>query len=210
MRLEASADQNETVGLEELSEVDVGQRPRVRRIPSPLEAIEVERGQRIDRGDLVVDEDTPARCRDPRELGDRRLWMRNVMQRAPRAGEIERARVEREVRRVTFDERDVLGRPFTGPLEELGDDVHAHDLTDERRQRECKRARTGPAVDRTLVSGRRDEGADLFAHGFDLLSGVIRDALGGRAEARAHVVDVRLRHRSPSCERGEARSRSRR
>src|SRR5207247_966400 len=116
-------------------------------------------------------EDTSTRRSDPSKLRDGRLRVRNVMQRAPRAGEIERARLERKVRRVSLHERDVCRRVLAGPVEQLGNDVHAHDLTDERRERERERARTGPAVDRTLVSIRRDEGAELLAHGFDLLPG---------------------------------------
>ena len=57
MRLEAGADQDEVVGLEELPEVDVGQGPRVRRIACTLEAIEIQRGERVHGRDLVVDED---------------------------------------------------------------------------------------------------------------------------------------------------------
>jgi hypothetical protein len=132
------------------------------------------------------------------------------MQGAPRAGEIERACVERKFRRVSFDERDVRGRTLTGTLEQLGNDVHANDLADERGKCECQCARTRPAVERTLVSTRGDECAELFAHGFELLLGVGRDTLGRRAEARTHVVDIRLRHRSPSFVLEEARSRFRR
>ena len=155
----------------------------------------------------------PRGCGDASELGNGRLRMRDVMERAPRAGEIERAGLERKLRRIPLDERDVVRRPFARPLEQLGDDVDADDLADERRQRECKRARAGPAVERALVSTRSHEGAKLLAHRLDLLLGVSRDALGRCTEARAHVVDVRpvrLRHRSPSCACGEARSRSHR
>ena len=133
------------------------------------------------------------------------------MQRAPRAGEIEGARLERKVRRVALDEHDVLRRAFASEPEQLGDDVDADDLADERRQCERQRARTGPAVDRPLISVRCDEGAQLLAYRLDLLPSVIRDALGRRPEARAHVIDVRarLRHRSPCGARVEVRSRFR-
>ena len=48
--------EHEPVRLEEMPEVDVRERARVRRVARALEAVELERGERIDRRDLVVDE----------------------------------------------------------------------------------------------------------------------------------------------------------
>src|SRR6185436_13532003 len=55
VRLELRPDEDEPVGLEEVAKVGVGKRPGVRRIACALEAIELERRQRIDRRDLIVD-----------------------------------------------------------------------------------------------------------------------------------------------------------
>src|SRR4051812_26604594 len=117
MRLEAGADQDEAVRLEQVAEVDVGKGPRVRRVTRLLEAVEVERGEWIDRRNLIVDEHMTPRHGDPHELGDRRLRMGNVMQHAPCAGEIERAGLERKVRRIALDEGDVLRRSLACPLQ---------------------------------------------------------------------------------------------
>jgi hypothetical protein len=53
-------DENEIVHREEVAKVAVGQRAVMRRIAPSLEPVELERGERIERRDLVVDEHAPA------------------------------------------------------------------------------------------------------------------------------------------------------
>ena len=57
MGVEARLHECEIVRLEQLPEVDVRQRPRVRGIACTFEAVEVERLQRVDRCDLVGGEE---------------------------------------------------------------------------------------------------------------------------------------------------------
>ena len=159
--------------------------------------------------DLIVDEHAAARSSHARQLGDRRLGVRDVVQRPPRAGEVERAGLERQLGRVALDERDVRRCVAAGSLQQLGDDVDADDLADERRQRERERSRARAAVDRTLVPGRSDEPPKLLAHRLDLTRGVFGDELGGGTEPCTYVVDVRLSHRRQFAVRGEGPSRSR-
>ncbi len=165
---------------------------------------------RIGRSDLVVDEDATAGNGDACQLCCCQLRSRDVMERPPRAGEIERAILEGKVRRIPFDERHVRGRVAARVLQELRDDVDADHLANERRERQRKRPGAGAAVERTVVSARLDEGAELLPHHLDLSRGVLRNELGRRAEARANVLDVGLSHRSASFAPAGARSRCRR
>ena len=115
-----------------------------------------------------------------------------MVQRAPRAGEVEREALERKRGRVALDERRIRRRALSRGVEQLGDEIDPDDLTDERRQRERQRACTGADVQRTLVPPEgRDERAQLLAHLLDLLTRVRGDALGRCGEAGADGVVVR-------------------
>src|SRR5947207_2815073 len=96
----------EPVRLEEMTEIDVRQQAGVRRVPCAFEAIDLERGERVDGRDLILDHDRAAQPRDADELRDDELGPRDVVQRAPRHGEVEREGLERQRRRVGFHERD--------------------------------------------------------------------------------------------------------
>jgi len=131
----------------------------VRGVARALETVEVERRERIRRGDLVVDEDPASRRRHARQFRDDPLGMRDVVQRPARADEVEGPRLERQARRVAFDERDISRSLCTSALEQLVDDVDADDLTDERRECECERPGAGPDVERALFAARHHEGS---------------------------------------------------
>ena len=209
VRLEARSHQDEPVRLEELPEIDVGKRARVRGIARALEAVQRERLQRVGRRDLIVDEDAPSGSRDARKLGEGALWVRDVVQRPARAREVEGAGVERQIRRVPLDERRIRRCVRPRPLEQLRDDVHTDDLTDERRQCERERPGTGAHVEGTLIAVRQHEGLELLAHHLHLLLCVFGDKVSRRAETCAHVVDVRLlSHRSRYGVHAEDRIRS--
>ena len=139
-----------------------------------------------------------------------------MVQRPARADEIEGAGLERKACRIAFDERDIRRRARASPLEQLGDDVDADDLANERCEREGQRPGAGPDVEGSLVAVRGDERLQLLAHHLHLLLGVLRHARRRRAEARANLVGVRavrrmwrLRHRSPSVVPAAAQSRHR-
>src|SRR5262249_31062419 len=77
---------DEPVRLEQRADVDVGQEPRVRRVAYPLELVELDRRERVDRSDLVDDEHLAAESGHARELGDDKLWTQDVVQRAEGPG----------------------------------------------------------------------------------------------------------------------------
>ncbi len=142
------------------------------------------------------DEDTAARGRHTRELRDGAFGPQDVVQRAARAGEVERAGFEGEARRIALDEAGVRRRVGAGVLEQLRNDVDSDDLAHEWRERQCQRPRTGADVERPFVAGRRDERLQLLSHRLHLTVGMLGDAFGSGAEPCAHLVDVRvLRHR---------------
>src|SRR5206468_5620096 len=109
------------VRVEEAAEVRVRERPRVRRVAGPLEAVELERRERVGRRELVLDEDPAARYRHPGQLGYGELRPPHVVERPPRRREVEVAVLERQRGRVALDEGDVLRRPPPSRLEQLGD-----------------------------------------------------------------------------------------
>ena len=141
--------------------------------------------------DLVVHEDAASGLRDARQLGDRELRPADVVQRAPAAREVERAVLELERRRVPFEEARVGGRILARRREQLGDEVDADDLADERREGECERARARSRVEHALVAAeRREELRELLSQRVDLRARVRDERLGVLAEARAHRVVV--------------------
>ena len=99
---------------------------------------------------MVGNEHRAARPQQPVHLGERELGSRDVVQRARRAGEIERAALVRQRGRVRLDELDVRGRPLAALVDQLRDDVDADDLAHERR--ESDRERAGADIERALLA----------------------------------------------------------
>ena len=155
--------QDEVVGVEQATEIDVGENTRRRRIAGALEAVEFDRGQRIAGRELVDDEHRPARAQDSIHLGQHELGPRDVVQRARRRDEVEGGSVERERSCVALDELDVRGRALATLGKELGNEVDADDLADERSQRDRERARAGADVEGALVPGQGQQVGDSFA-----------------------------------------------
>jgi hypothetical protein len=174
-----------------------------------LEPVELEGGQRVDGRDLVFHEDPASRPRHPDELGHGALGPGYVVKCPAGAGEVERAVLERKARRVPLDEGDVRGSERPRPLEQLGDDVYAHDLPDERRERQRERPGAGAAVECALVPTRNQERPKLVADELDLPLGMVGDALSCPAEARADFPEVGLSQRRAGS-RAAGRTRSRR
>ncbi len=150
-------EEHEVVGVEVAADVRFGEQPLVRRVAQMLEAILLEAQERVDRAELVGDEDLPAGTRDARELGDGELGPAHVMQHAVAADEVELRVAERQAHHVGFLEADVRRRRRAPRLEVVHARVDADDLGDVRR--ECEGDGTGAAagVERGLVAGERPQ-----------------------------------------------------
>ena len=147
--------QHEPVGVEERAQVGVGEHARRRRVARDLEPVQLERGERIDRRELVDDEHRAARASHAHELCDHELRPVDVVQRAERRRDVERAVVERELLRVGLDELDVRRGVCARARSSIaGVRVDGDDLAHERRERERERARAGAGVERALVAAR--------------------------------------------------------
>src|SRR4051794_13409979 len=156
-------EQHEAVRLEQVTQVDVRKQATVRRVTCALEGVQLMRGDRVDGRDLVDHEDATAGPRDANELGDHELRPRNVVESAERPRQVERRRLERELRRVALDELDVR-RALRTPaalLEQLGNEVDRDHLANVARKRERKRAGAAAGVERALLTTRRGEPHDL-------------------------------------------------
>ena len=129
----------------------------MRGVAGPLEAVEIEGGERVGRRDLVDDEQEPARSRHPGQLGDYELRPGDVMQRPQGAGQVEGRALEIELRRVALDEADVRRRLGPPSLDLLRNELDCDDLAHERRQREGERPRAGACVERALFATHRHE-----------------------------------------------------
>ena len=179
----ALAEQCEFVRREELPQLPVGEQTRVRGIACSLEF--VERGGRrgVVRRELVDDEDAAAGPRHPRELGDDALGLRDVMERAVRAREVEGAVGKRQRCPVSLEKLGVRHGPRPRELEQLGHGVQPDDLAHEWGEGERERARAGADVESALVSAQLDEVAHLLRE--PLRAGVLvrRDALRRAGEA---------------------------
>ena len=104
VRVDARADQHQRVRLEERAEVAVGEQPGVRRIACALEAVELERVERIDWRQLVDHEQASARPGGSRHLREHELGPRDVVEHGALADEVERAGLDVEVGDVSLDE----------------------------------------------------------------------------------------------------------
>ena len=133
--------------------------------------------------ELVDDEHAAAGPCHPRELGDEALGLRDVMERALRAGEIEGAVGEGQRRPVSLDELGVRQRACPRELEQLGHGVEPHDLPHQRSESEGQRTGAGADVERALVAAWPDEVANLLRQ--SRRAGVLarRDAVRGASEA---------------------------
>ena len=160
----------------------------------------MERGglERVVGRELVDDEHVAAGPGHPRELGDHALGLRDVMERAVRAGEVEGGVRERQCRPVSLDELGV--RPAARPreLEQLGNGIEPDDLAHERREGESQRAGAGADVERALVAARLDEVAHLLREPRRARVLTRRDALGRAGEAVSSAIRTTRRARVAS------------
>src|SRR2546423_1620309 len=138
----------------------VGEHTRRRGVAGTLEAVELDRGERIDGRELVDDKHRAPRPQNPVRLGQHELGPRDVVQRARRRDEVEGGSVERERSCVALDELDVRGCTLATLGKELGNEVDADDLADERSQRDRERARAGADVEGALVPGQGQQVGD--------------------------------------------------
>ena len=188
MRLEAGADQDETVGLEELPEVALGQQARVTGVAGTLEAVDRDGLERVCGRDLVDHEHPPAETGDPHELGKDELGALDVVKGPERACEIERPVCKRKRGRVPLHEGGVRGRTGARERDELGDAVDADHLSHERSERERECARSAADVERALVAARTQERADTLGE-------LVRTVVLVRGKARGHAGEAVLSHR---------------
>ena len=157
---ELRLEQHEAVGLEQLAEIDIGERPRVRRIAGPLERVQLARREWVVRRNLVGDEHGPARSGHPGQLGDHQLRPRHVMQRPQRSRQVEGRAREIELLDVALDEGDIRRRLGPAALDQLRNELDRDDLPYERRQCEGQGAGARAGIERSLLAGQRDEVAD--------------------------------------------------
>ena len=120
--------------------------------------------------------------------------MRSMVERAQRAGEVERGVVERQPRRIRLDELGIGGRPLAREREQLRHEIDTDDLAHQRREGESERARTGAHVERTLVASRLHE----RAHALGERGCAIILALGHASGRARPPVRSRRRHAVPA------------
>src|SRR5262249_55416388 len=106
-----------------------------------------------------------------------------------------RTELERQRGRLGLEKLDVLGRPLAAFVEQLGHEVDTDHLADERRQRDRQCPGTGADVERPLLPGQRQQGAQPLARlrGAPVLG--LRDERGRLGEALAcgirHTSSIR-------------------
>ena len=81
--------EHEAVRVEEASEVDVGEDARHRGVAGALEAVQLDRRQRIPGRQLIDDEHRAAGLEHPVHLGEHELRPGDVVERPRRAHEVE-------------------------------------------------------------------------------------------------------------------------
>ncbi len=131
------------------------------RISQPLEAVHLEAAERVDRAELVRDQDAPAQAGHAYELRHSELGTPHVVKGAVTCCDVERAVVERQRHSVALDEAHVRRRSSPSRLEVLRVDIHAHDLGHVGSERERERAGAAAGVEHGLVAG---EGAEKATH----------------------------------------------
>ena len=107
MFLAARPHEDEVVRFEQRTEISVGQQPRVRAVAGALEAVELDRAERIDGRELIDHEYPSSRTRHACHLRQHELRPRDVMENGALAYEVELPDAERHPRRVALDELDV-------------------------------------------------------------------------------------------------------
>src|SRR4029079_11121241 len=99
--------------------------PLVRRVPHALETVHLETDERVDRPELIGDEDPAARSCHASELGDRESRLADVVKNAVAAHEVERGVAERELHYVALDQPNIGGRVRAARREGVGPRVPA-------------------------------------------------------------------------------------
>src|SRR5450759_1538493 len=157
LRHDLLAKEGKPIHVEQPAHVMIGERPRVRGVAGPLEAIDLERAQGIGRSQLIDHEQAPVWPGDAHELGESSLGATEVMERADRTHDVETPRLERQREDVALDEADVrqTGSQLLRLGQELGHDVATDNLADERCQPERQRARPGARIENALVTAKR-------------------------------------------------------
>jgi hypothetical protein len=145
--------ENKIVRIEVPANVAVRQESLMRRVAQVLEPIHLHAQQRIDRSQLIGDEDSSARASNACQLRDGQLRASYVVQHAMAAREVEARVVEGKLCYVTLDEADVVGRSDTAGLEVVGSCVDTHDLEDVRSKSEGERSGTTAGVESCLRPG---------------------------------------------------------
>src|SRR6185312_15302267 len=114
---------------------------------------------------------------------------------APR--EVKGVAAEIELARISLDEADVreIRRAPLRLGEQLGNEIDAHHLRDERREREGKRARAGAHVERPLVTGERQKPPQIRGQRPAALLLELGDPRRGGGEAPLEGVAHRLNSR---------------
>ena len=110
------------------------------------------------------------------------------MQCPRRAHEIEGAQLEGQRGRVGLDELDVRGCPLAALREQLRDDVDADHLAHERRERDRERTRARADVERALLTGQRQQTAQVFLRRSSPTILLARDQPGSLAESLPNSV----------------------
>ena len=153
------------------------------RVAEPLEAIHLDAQERIDRAELIRDEELPAGSRDAGELGDGELGAPHVMENTMTADEIELGVAVGEAHHVGLFEAGILGRGRARGLEILDTRVDADDLRHLRSESERHGAGAASSVEDRLVPRERPEepAQALREVGAPLL-------LQGQAQLHAHVA----------------------
>ncbi len=159
-----------------------------------FEAVQLERRQRVDRRELVGDQDRAAGPRHTRELGDEQLWALSVVQRTHAGGDVELERPERELLAVPDEGFDICRRRCSSTLDGVRIAIDRHHFTHARREckRECAGTRTD--VERPFVTSYVEQAVED------------RGKLGGPRSLQCRTA-LSLGHRRPFV-RAPARSRT--
>ncbi|HEU5206280.1 MAG TPA: hypothetical protein VFT94_01605 [Gaiellaceae bacterium] len=131
----------------------------MRRVAQSLEPVHLEAHERVDRAELVGDEDLPAGTRDASELRDGERGHANVVENAMAAGEVELRVAERKLHDVALEEPHVGRCVRPARVEVVHTRVDADDLRDAGRQGEGDGSCPAPGVERDLGAGERPEEA---------------------------------------------------
>ena len=150
-------DEDEVVRVEEPADVRLRQEPLVARIAQALEAVLLEAPERVDRAELIRDEDAAAGPCDAGQLRDGELGPPHVVQEPKAARDVEAPITERERRHLALLEAHVLGSDRAARLEVVGVGVDADDLAHARRERERERPHAAARVERDLGARERAE-----------------------------------------------------